>query len=254
MSARWNADPGRRWQADRTPESGGRGARARLRSLWPWLALFFAIAAAAWPRASKAAWRVEASAGLALPDADFADFRWDTGPQALAGAGLAWEQGANALGLRLERHGGSQVTGLPGAPARALGLTSLEVQLGRRLAPPAGPLGVELWLQGHLGWLQLGYDPDRLTLAGAGPAGEDLRIDFAPVDPLCGGGGLLLRRALAAEFALGLNLDALAFALDSARRVGDAVRLERERRTNWRLSLRLDWLPGRLAAGPPRAS
>ncbi len=246
MSSLWDAEPGHPRQAPRPAAVRGRRSSRRWLALWPWLALLIALAAAAWPRVSRAGWRLEAAAGLARPDASFADFRWDTGPRALLGGGLAWERGASAYGLRLQRHGGSQATGLPAAPAALeLALTSLEAQLGRRLARPAG---LELWLQGHLGWLRLGYAPDQLLLAGAGPAGEDLRIDFAPVDALCGGGGLLLRRALAAEFALGLDLDALAFALDSARRVGEALVLERERRSNWRLSLRLDWLPGRLAA------
>jgi hypothetical protein len=237
---------GGRWKASQLGRTSGRSGWAPLRALWPWLALL--LLAAAWPRVSKAALRLEVAGGLALPDAGFADFRWDTGPQALVGGGLALEAGASALGVRIERHGGRQGTGLPGEPSSlALGLTSLEAVLGRRLAAPAG---MEFWLQGHLGWLRLAYDPDRLTLTGAGPGGKDLRIDFAPVDELCGGGGLLLRRALASDLALGLDLDALTFALDSARRVGEEVRLERERRTNWRLSLRLDWLPGRRAAGP----
>lgn len=241
MSSHWGGEPGRRWQDQREREASGRSPRVQWRRLWPWIALLIAVVAAAWPRASKAAWRLDAAAGLALPDARFADYRWETGPQALVGSGLAWEQGAGAYGLRVERHGGSQGTGLPGSVGLALGLTSVEAQIGRRLAVP---WGAELWLQGHAGWLHLGFAPDRLRLAGAGPGGEDLFIDFRPIDEFCGGGGLLLRRALATEFALGLNLDALAFALDSARRVGEEIFYERERRTNWRLSLRLDWFPG----------
>ena len=58
-----------------------------------------------------------------------------------------------------------------------------------------------------------------------------------------------MRTLLTALLGLQLDLDALVFALDSARRVGDAVLLERQRRTNWRFGLRLDWTPGTATPG-----
>lgn len=239
MRARWHTDAST--PSERRPPAPRERTQRRL-GLAIALLLLAALSALLAARPARAALRVEALAGVTRPDAGFAEFRWDTQPQVAAGGGIALERGPLALGLRLAQHGGAQATGLPAGPASlALGLTSLEVTLGRRVA---APLGNECWLQGHLGWLRLAYDPERLGLAGAGEGGETLWVDFPAVDTLCGGGGLHLRRGLGRAFALGLELDALAFALDSARRVEDAVVNERERRLNWRLGLRLDWFPG----------
>ncbi|MBM4116881.1 hypothetical protein FJ251_03935 [bacterium] len=236
-----------RWQAESSAPLARRPAAPRERTqrrlgLAIALLLLTALSALLAVRPARAALRVEALAGFTRPDADFATFRWDTGPQVAAGGGIALERGPLALGLRLAHHGGAQATGLPAGPAAlALDLTSLELSLGHRVA---ALLGSECWLQGHLGWLRLAYEPERLGLAGAGGDGETLWVDFPAVDTLCGGGGLHLRRGLGRALALGLELDALAFALDSARRVEDRLVEERERRLNWRLGLRLDWFPG----------
>lgn len=239
MSARWQAES----STPSTPrDSAPREKLQRRLGLAIALFLLAALSALLAVRPARAALRVEALAGVTRPDADFADFRWDTGPQAALGGGIALERGPLALGLRLAHHGGTQATGLPAGPAAlALDLTSLELLLEGRVA---ALLGNECWLQGHLGWLRLAYDPAQLGLAGAGGDGETLWVDFPAVDTLCGGGGLCLRRGLGPALALGIELDALAFALDSARRVEDAVVNERERRLNWRLGLRLDWFPG----------
>ncbi|MCB1161211.1 MAG: hypothetical protein R3C71_08065 [Candidatus Krumholzibacteriia bacterium] len=218
----------------------------RRRIDWPralrWLGLAVLLAHA---EPASAGLRVFVAAGAALPDASFADFRWDTGPQGLVGGGLLLDGRLGGLGLRAERHGGSQGTGLPGAPAAlALSLSNVELLASRRLL--SLPLaGLECWGQAHAGWLRLAYSPDALTV----DVGEPLQLRFDTVNELCGGGGLLLRRPLAAGLGLGLDLDALVFALDSARRVGDAVLLERQRRTNWRFGLRLDWTPGTATPG-----
>ena len=121
-------------------------------------------------------------------------------------------------------------------PAPTVNATSLEA-VGEAQVAALG--ATALLVTASAGRLRLAYAPDRATTT---VAGSPVDIDFAPIDAWIGGGGLALRRPLAAGFGLGVEVDRRAFALDTAHRAGSAVVERRESFGDWSARLTLSRL------------
>lgn len=186
-------------------------------------------------------WRLAfgTSGGAVFIDRGLGDFRWDTRPAAVWGAHALVTRGRFASGLRVARSQTSQGTGIPGeSQAPSVNLTALALVGQVRVA---GYRGVELWGSAHAGRMHLGYSPDQLTFDAGGVNGP-VTVDFDPITEWDFGGGMEIRRRFFRQVALGLQVEASSFALDTAHRRGDEIAESRDRFYNWAVRLELSWL------------
>ncbi len=178
-------------------------------------------------------------AGTTQFDAGLADYQWDTtlrpgwGLQALIGGGRL------AAGVRVWRAATTQSIGDLGAAPDVHATRWELIGEGRLLEA----LGTEFRLTAGAGRLRLAWDPDRIVLQPAG-GGAPIEVALAPVGTWTGGAGFVLRRPLAADWTVGLGVDARIYAIDTARRSGDTVVLARERFGDWSTRLELAWWRG----------
>jgi len=173
--------------------------------------------------------------GLSL-DPHLADYRWDTTPAATVGVQTLVGRGWLAGGLRLGRANTTQGTGLVDAgEAPTVRLTSVELTAQARVVAVAG---VELWLGGQVGRLNLRYAPDELTID---PGGEPLTVALEPIGEWAYGLGAELRYRVGSRLDVALQAERSSFALDTAHRRGDEIVTERERFYNWGARLLVAW-------------
>jgi hypothetical protein len=170
-------------------------------------------------------------------DAGLADYQWDTTPRMGWGVKAVVGRGRLATGIRVWRTSSSQAIGDLGAPP-ALHATSWEwIGEGR----VAEVLGTEVLVTAGAGRLHLGYDPDRVTIQPPGPV-SPIEVELAPVGSWSGGGGLALRRQVAARWTVGLGVDARVWAIDTAHRAGSEIAYARESFGDWSARCELAWL------------
>jgi hypothetical protein len=145
-----------------------------------------------------------------------------------------------AAGVRLWRARSSQSLGDLG-PAPEVHATSWELVGEGRIARP---WGTELLATAGAGRLRLGYHPDRVTFQPPGPV-SPVVVELEPVGAWIAGGGLALRREVAPGWAMGLGVESRVFAMDTARRAGDAIVYARESFGDWSARFELAWSRGR---------
>lgn len=176
---------------------------------------------------------VGASGGWVKPDAGLADYQWDTRPGAAWGASARAERGAWGAGLRLLRGRSTQDVGTA-APA-AVHTTRAEL-VGRRRV--ARVLGQEVALTASAGRMRLAYDPDRVTIDGAG---GPMTVELAPVGSWTAGLGLAIERAVSGRLVAGIEADGVRYGFDTAHRAGDTIVRERTAFTDWGARITLAW-------------
>lgn len=174
--------------------------------------------------------------GATFLDPHLADYRWDTAPRAIWGVQGMVAQGRWGIGARAWTSRTSQETGLlvsTGAPS--VRLTGVEL-VGEPTLLDA--YGFRAFASATAGFLHLGWSPDRLTLDASG-GGEEITVEYAPIDTWTGSAGVGLRRGLPGNVTLGFAVERTFFSLETAHRVDDVVVEERERFGNWTVRLEL---------------
>ena len=180
--------------------------------------------------------------GSTFHDVALTDYQWSTSPRLGLGAQALVGRRGFAAGARLWTTRTEQTLGAPGgAPATTtVRGTSCEVVGQGRLGRVWGS---EVLAVASVGWLHLGYHPDRVTVSSGG---SPVVVEFAPLDEWIAGGGLGLRRRLAAHWSASAGVDHQIFRLKASHRDGNAIvegyqsfgdwsaRLELARVFNWR--------------------
>ena len=171
--------------------------------------------------------------GTTLHDPALADYQWSTGPetgwgvQALAGLGRL------ATGLRLWTATTQQTISASDLSKANVRMTSSEALAQARLGRLGG---ADVMAVASLGWLHLGYHPDRVTVSSGG---TPITVELAPVDEWIAGGGLALKHPIGARWGVGLEVDRRIFGLDTAHRNGGTIVEQRERFGDWTARLEL---------------
>jgi len=181
---------------------------------------------------------LSALAGSTQPDQGLADYQWDTTPHLAWGLKAMAGSGRFGAGVRLWRTRTTQDLGVASETDPAVSSTSLELIGSVRFA---SFWGVDASANAGGGWLRLAYDPDETTID-TGGGGTVVR--FAPIDEVVYGAGLALRRPVAGPWAIGLEADRRAFALDTSHRSGSTIVNERTAFSEWSARLDLSWTRG----------
>ncbi len=175
-------------------------------------------------------------AGSAQPDADLADYQWNTTPRVAWGAQALAGSGRWAIGPRLWRTQTTQGIDLSGvATATTVRSTSLEL-VGQ--GQVATLWGARVLATASVGRLHLGYHPDQVTV-GSGGSGNPIVVEFAPVNEWIAGGGLSVQRPLTERWTVSVQVDNGVFALDTAHRNGSVIEYGRESFAGWNVRLGL---------------
>jgi hypothetical protein len=175
--------------------------------------------------------------GVALPDRDLRDYRWNVTPRAVLGVEALVGYGRWGAGLRITRWGTSQGTGVPGQGALAVDVTVLQLLGQARLVEA---VGFEFLGRGGVGRLHAAYDPAHLSFTPAG-ASEPVEVAFRPLDEWLVSGGVSVARRLGSGLGLQADLERSIFSLDTLHRNGDVIEESRETFGSWQLLLRLSW-------------
>jgi hypothetical protein len=175
-------------------------------------------------------WEVGVLGGWSLPDRGLDDFAWDVSPHPSWGAQALATLGPAALGLRYTRSSTTQDLGAASSVASArVRSSALELVARGDLVGLEG-FGGGLYAVASAGRLHLGYDPDRVTMdTGSGP----VDVELAPVGTWTYGGGLGVKRGLAAGWNVALETTHRRFELDTAHRNGGEVTYERRNFGEW---------------------
>jgi len=166
-------------------------------------------------------------AGTTQFDAELADYRWDTTPQAGWGVRALVGRGRLACGLRAWRASTTQSIGDLGDPP-AVHATSWEL-VGEGVL--AQVMGTRVLATGSAGRLRLGYEPDRITIQP--PGVSPIAVDLEPVGAWIVGGGLMLRRAMSPAWTVGLGAEVRRFSIDTSHRSGDEIVQARQALGDW---------------------
>lgn len=175
---------------------------------------------------------IGALAGSAQPDARLADYQWDLRPRTAWGIEGLIGQGRFVGGVRAWRAGASQYLD-PSTVARVHS-TRVELVGKGRLA--------QLWCADVLaiagvGRIHLGYSPDEITIDAG--AGAPMVVRLVPIDEWSAGGGLGVRRSIAARWVAGVEVERGVFALETAHRAGGGIETGRETLGDWSARLTL---------------
>ena len=174
-------------------------------------------------------------AGALALDSHLSDYRWDTRPRPLYGLAGRVGFGRYAAGLRVWRATTSQATGIPGETSSpTVNLTGTEGLAEVGLFRTAG---FRFSTTGSFGLLHLGYSPDSWTFDPG--TGEDVTVDFQPIDEWIAGLGLGVRRAIVGGLDLALAVERTWFRLDTAHRAGNEIVNQRETFGNWAARIEL---------------
>jgi hypothetical protein len=178
-------------------------------------------------------------AGTTQFDAKLADYQWDTTPRAGWGVRALVGRGPLACGLRAWRASTTQSIGDLGEPPD-VHATSWELIGEGGLIEV---MGTRVLATGSAGRLHLGYQPDRITIQP--PGTSPIVVDLEPVGAWIVGGGLMLRRAVAAAWTVGLGAEVRMFSIDTSHRAGDVIVQAREALGDWsarfELARRVGW-------------
>lgn len=220
--------------------------RQRLGAIVPCALGAIALACAAEPAraangsaaADRAAWvSIGALSGSAMPDAALANYQWTTLPRAAWGAQALAGRGPLAAGLRLWRTQTRQENVLPGGTLTStVHLTSVEA-VGR--VRMWRVLGTDVLGSTGVGWLRIGWDPNRLEIDTGG--GAPIEVRFEPVNEWIAGAGLAFSRPVAAGWSAGLELDRRVFRMDTAHRNGSTIEYRRGTFGDWNARFALAW-------------
>jgi len=175
--------------------------------------------------------------GIALPDRDLRDYRWEVTPRAIVGMEALAGYGRWGGGLRVMRWSTSQGTGVPGEAALAVGVTAVQLLGQARLL---GAAGFEVLGRGGVGRLHAAYDPGTLSFTPAG-ALQPVEVEFRPLNEWILSGGVSVARPLGAGLGLQADLERSIFSLDTLHRNGNVIEESRETFGSWQLLLRLSW-------------
>jgi hypothetical protein len=178
---------------------------------------------------------VGVTGGALTPDADLSHYRWDTSPRATLGAYAGIERGPVEIGLHAWTASTTQDTGLDDVAPPSVRLGAVELAAGWRLFSAAG---VGLVALASAGRVHLGYHPDSATFD---VGGNDVTVDFDPIDEWIFGGGLAARRAIGHVLMAGARVDYHVFGLETAHRNGDVIERDRESFGNWSGRLELSY-------------
>ena len=197
-----------------------------IRRIWIGAVLALALPLAASPAAAAPVWAALGIAGgVQQPDGHLADYQWSTTPHGAFGAAARVGMGRWSAGL--DGWTTTATQRLDATTASTVRSTRIELVTEARLTSLAG---VDLFASLGAGRLHLGYDPDRVTIDTGGGA---TTVDLASISTWVGGGGLGLRRALAAGWLAGLAVDHRIYALDTAHREGGSIVERRETFGDW---------------------
>ena len=156
--------------------------------------------------------------------------------------------------MRLLRSGNEQELGAESSvPTASVSMTSLEL-LGRGRV--VSFLGNDVVAMASIGRLNMGFDPDRVTVDPGGFAAP-VEVELASINEWIYGAGLGVQRTFLQRWNAGLELDHRIFGLDTAHRKGDEIVFERETVGSWsaRLGVWLDlWKPVVTGHGRERIS
>lgn len=177
--------------------------------------------------------------GATLWDSRLDDYQWDVAPRPAFGAVARAGVGRFGAGLRVWRSSTTQRLGDSGTSSPRVNATSLEL-FGQTQV--ASVLGTRVLASASAGRIQLGYDPDQVTLDSPG---GPIDVALAPVGSWSWGGGLSVERTLAGPWLASLSVDRQQFALDTAHRNGTTIETRRESFGDWNARLGVEWLLGR---------
>lgn len=194
-----------------------------------------AARAGAEPDDPKGLWfALGALTGTAQPDANLADYQWDTKPHLAWGGRALVGRGRGALGLRVWQTQTTQQMDLSGVALNPhVKSTRFEFVGQGRLAKLAG---MEVLAIGSVGRMHLGYDPDQVTIDSGGSGGP-IDVRFEPVNEWIGGGGLAFARPVGTHWMIDLGVEHEVFALDTAHRNGSEIEYRRESFHEWNARL-----------------
>jgi hypothetical protein len=178
------------------------------------------------------------SGGGLFPDPDLADFGWETSVRPAGAVTAAFSNEKCTAGLRLSRAVTSQSIGdLPGEPAKA------DVRLSQAVAAAELDIlrlsGFDLRTLASLGFLHLGYSPDRVAFAAPLEGSDSLSVELDSITEPTAGFGLAVGRALGRHFEVDLRGERSWFRLDTSHRKGEEIVSERRAFGLWTIALSL---------------
>jgi hypothetical protein len=179
-----------------------------------------------------------ALAGAFVPDNTLERYRWDVRPLPLIGVETRLETRGFGVGACLWRTETTQASGMLGESRPVtVNVTSWSLLGERRVFTLAG---VRVGARLCAGRIHLRYDPDRVAFEPFG-SGEAIVVDYEPVDEWILGGGVAIGRPIGEKLSLGLEIEHLVFAMETAHRNGEVIDVQRERFGNWGAHILISW-------------